>query len=299
MHVGAGLLHFGWLERLQLGLGGHEERLSLGPVGCTLCLPTAPVREMGVLGFRCRAIGHRRTPIAVHSRLLELRCRARPRHPSVIQPAEHPRPHDEYNQLVRRQPHNPRRQRLEPLVVPPLRLGHLGALLQPQLHEGTCRGTCPELRAYRLALLGLEVPLRGLHVVPRVGERCTEVEVRHGPVGPQGDGLAVGPGFSARVILTGVPCALSQQLIVRVARPLRGLARGTGRPLRDLAKLLPRHPTILALLPPPSQCLVKRPVQLPSARVRRAVHTAEVRRRQLFITAHVADGVLLSLVVHV
>eukprot|EP00964_Phaeocystis_antarctica_P126648 scaffold90306_cov63-Phaeocystis_antarctica.AAC.3 len=31
--------------------------------------------------------------------------------------------------IVRRRPHHPRRQRLEPLVVPPLRLGHLGAYL--------------------------------------------------------------------------------------------------------------------------------------------------------------------------
>ena len=48
------------------------------------------------------------------------------------------------------------------------------------MFEGPCRGLCPALRAHRKALLGLEVPLRGLHVVPRVVERCTEVVVRLG-----------------------------------------------------------------------------------------------------------------------
>eukprot|EP00964_Phaeocystis_antarctica_P135603 scaffold99951_cov63-Phaeocystis_antarctica.AAC.5 len=47
------------------------------------------------------------------------------------------------------------------------------------------------------------------------------------------------------------------------------------------------------------QLLVKHPVQLPGASVRRAVHAAEVRRRQLLIAAHVTDRMLLPLVVHV
>ena len=37
--------------------------------------------------------------------------------------------------------------------------------------EGACRGLCPALRSHRLALPGLEEPLRGLHDVPRAGER--------------------------------------------------------------------------------------------------------------------------------
>eukprot|EP00964_Phaeocystis_antarctica_P021068 scaffold11657_cov58-Phaeocystis_antarctica.AAC.3 len=210
-------------------------------------------------------------------------------------PAEHISAHAEHNRLVRRRPHNPHRQRLELLVVPPLWPGHLGALLHPQHVEGRCRGRCPVLRAHRIALLGLEEPLRGLRDVPRVGERCTEVVVRHGLVGPQGDGLTVGLGFSARVLLRTVPQALRQQLGVLVAR-LRGDA---GLPLRDLAIPLLPHPTILPLLPVLPHLLVKRPVQLPSARVSRAVLAALVRRRQLLIAAHVADGVLLPLVVHV
>ena len=44
---------------------------------------------------------------------------------------------------------------------------------------------------------------------------------------------------------------------------------------------------------------MKRSVQLPCARVRRAVDAADVRRRQPLIAALVADGVLLTLVVHV
>eukprot|EP00964_Phaeocystis_antarctica_P030545 scaffold17248_cov62-Phaeocystis_antarctica.AAC.2 len=89
--------------------------------------------------------------------------------------------------------------------------------------------------------------------------------------------------------------ALSQQLRVLVAR-LRG---APGSLLRELALPLLRHPTIRRVLPLFPQLLVKHPVQLPSARVRRAVLAAEVRRRQLLIAAHAADGVLLSLVVHV
>eukprot|EP00964_Phaeocystis_antarctica_P160596 scaffold132346_cov66-Phaeocystis_antarctica.AAC.1 len=70
----------------------------------------------------------RRSPLVVRSRLPELRCRARPRLPSATVPTQHHTPHMVGSWIVRRRPRNPRRQRLEPLVVPPLRLGHLGAL---------------------------------------------------------------------------------------------------------------------------------------------------------------------------
>eukprot|EP00964_Phaeocystis_antarctica_P018234 scaffold10094_cov53-Phaeocystis_antarctica.AAC.2 len=112
----------------------------------------------------------------------------------MADPTQHRSPHLVSLQVVRRRPHHPRRQRLEPLVVPPLRLGHLVAHILSQHVESRCRGLCPVLRAHRPALLGLEEPLRGLHLVPRVAERCTEVVVRVGLVGPQRDGLAVGPG---------------------------------------------------------------------------------------------------------
>eukprot|EP00964_Phaeocystis_antarctica_P152308 scaffold120130_cov54-Phaeocystis_antarctica.AAC.5 len=125
---------------------------------------------MGGLCFRPRSIAHRRRLIEVRSRLLELRCRARPPLPSATTSAQHESTHLDRYRFVRRRPHNPRRQRLEPLVVPPLRLGRVGALLRPQQVEGTCRGLNPLLRAHRKALLGLEVPLCGLHVVPRVDE---------------------------------------------------------------------------------------------------------------------------------
>eukprot|EP00964_Phaeocystis_antarctica_P028384 scaffold16007_cov65-Phaeocystis_antarctica.AAC.4 len=124
---------------------------------------------------------------------------------------------------------------------------------------------------------------------PLVAEHSTEVVVRRGLVGPQGDGLAVA------VLFRGIPCAISHKPNPLVAR-LRGEA---GRPLRGLAiPLLPR-PTILLSLPRLPQVLVERPVQLPSARVRRAVDTAEIRRRQLLVEAHIADRVLVPLVVHV
>eukprot|EP00964_Phaeocystis_antarctica_P056370 scaffold33258_cov62-Phaeocystis_antarctica.AAC.4 len=152
----------------------------------------------------------------MRSCLLELCCRARPHLPrcrsSTVHPgfpAQHHSPNFVGCHIVRRRPHNPCRQRLEPLVVPPIRLGHLGALFLYQRVQGTCRGPCPVLRAHRKALLGLEEPLRGLHVVPRVGEHCAEVVVRPRLVGPQGDGLAAGPGCSAPVLLRGVPRALS------------------------------------------------------------------------------------------
>eukprot|EP00964_Phaeocystis_antarctica_P056675 scaffold33453_cov53-Phaeocystis_antarctica.AAC.2 len=188
-------------------------------------------------------MAQRRSPLEVRSRLLELRCRARPRLPSAkCHPAQHRSPHEVGCMIVRRRPHNPRRQRLEPLVVPPLRLGHLGAHLLCQHVDGMCRGLCPVLRAHRIALLCLEVPLRRLHVVPRVDEHCTEVGVRRGRVGPQGDGLAVDLGCSAPITLRGVPSRLSYQLRVRVAR-LHGVA---GLPLRELALLLlPTPPSSL------------------------------------------------------
>eukprot|EP00964_Phaeocystis_antarctica_P099745 scaffold65545_cov56-Phaeocystis_antarctica.AAC.2 len=145
----------------------------------------------------------------------------------------------------------------------------------PQHVEGRCRDHCPVLRAHWKALLGLEVALCGLHVVPRAVERVAEVEVRAGLVGPQGDGLTVGLGCFAHVLLRGVPRALSQQLIALVAR----LRSGTGLPVRGLAIPLLPHPTVLPRLPLFPQLLVKRPVQLPSARVCRAVDAAEVRRR--------------------
>eukprot|EP00964_Phaeocystis_antarctica_P132893 scaffold97047_cov54-Phaeocystis_antarctica.AAC.1 len=263
--------------------------------------PTGPLLRFGTgppaweRGFHRRSVAQRRSPVVMRGRLLELCCGARPRLPSVAPPAQHIRPHAAGSLIVRRRPHNPRRQRLERLVVPPLRLGHLGAHLLPQHVEGLCRGLCPVLRAHGKPPLGLEVPLRGLRVVPRAVERCTEVVVRHGLVGLQGDGLAIGLGCSAPVLLRLAPVALSQQLVPFVAR-LRGDA---GRLLRGLAILPLHHPAILPLLPLLPQLLVKHPVQLPSARVRRAVDAAEVRRRQLLIAAHVADGVLLPVVVHV
>eukprot|EP00964_Phaeocystis_antarctica_P124471 scaffold88110_cov53-Phaeocystis_antarctica.AAC.3 len=242
------------------------------------CPPAAPGRVTGERGFHRRSRVQRRSPIEERGRLLELRRRARPHLPSTIAPPAHHRsPHLVGHPIVRRCPHNPRRQRLEPLVVPPLRLGHLGALPTRQHVEGRCRGLCPPLRAHRKALLGLEEPLRSLHVVPRVGEHCTEVEVRCGDVGPQGDGLAEGPGRSACVLLGKVPRALSQQLIVRVAR-LRGVP---GCQICDLAIPLLRHPTILRHLPMPLHLLVIHRVQLPSARVPRTVDAAPVRRRHL------------------
>eukprot|EP00964_Phaeocystis_antarctica_P080184 scaffold50058_cov60-Phaeocystis_antarctica.AAC.4 len=143
--------------------------------------------------------------------------------------------------------------------------------------------------------------------VPRVGKLVAEVEIRRGVVGPQGDGLAVGPGCSAAILPRGVPDTLSHQPQVLVAR-LRG---APGLTLRELAIPLPPRPTtLLPLLPLLPQLLVEHPVQLPRARVRRAVDVAEVRRRQLLIAAHITDGVLLiaahitdgvllSLVVHI
>eukprot|EP00964_Phaeocystis_antarctica_P001523 scaffold810_cov49-Phaeocystis_antarctica.AAC.1 len=209
-------------------------------------------------------------------------------------PAQHHSPYLVGLGIVRRRPHHPRRQRLELLVVPPLRLGHLQALILCQHAEGPCRGTCPAQRAHRVALLGLEKPHRGLHLVPRVGERCTEAEVRLGPVGPQRDGLADGPGCSACVLLRLVPCALSQQLRVLVAR-LRGVP---GVRLRGLALPLQHHTAILHQLPLPLHLLVIHRVPLPSSGVSWAVDAAPVRRRHLQLDANRANFVLLPVVVH-
>eukprot|EP00964_Phaeocystis_antarctica_P092405 scaffold59442_cov57-Phaeocystis_antarctica.AAC.3 len=202
------------------GAGRHTRRHIWYPkfaraVSYTNCLghSAASGREISELGFPCRSRAQRRSPLVVRGRLLELRCQARPRLPSLVTrpaPAQHQSPHAVGWRIVRRRQQNPRRQRLEPLVVPPLRLGHLAAPLPPQLVEGPCCGLCPELRALRMARLGLEVPLCGLHVVPRVVERCAKVVVRRGPVGPQGNGLAVGPGCSAPVLVGLVLHTLGQ-----------------------------------------------------------------------------------------
>eukprot|EP00964_Phaeocystis_antarctica_P125237 scaffold88861_cov60-Phaeocystis_antarctica.AAC.4 len=174
--------------------------------------------------------------------------------------------------------------------------GHLVALREHNRVEGPCCGLCPPLlRALRIAHRGLKETLRGLHVLPHIDEHCSEVIVRVGCLGPQGDGLAVGLACSAPVLLREVTRARTYQFIVHVAR----LLGDPGCPSRDLAKLLLHHPAILVLLPLLPQPLVEHPVHIPSARVRWAVHAAEVRRRQLLIAAHVADRVLLSAVVHV
>ena len=55
---------------------------------------------------------------------------------SVSHPAQHHSPHLVGCRIVRHRPHNPRGQRLELLVVPPLRLGQLGAHLPCQVGEG-------------------------------------------------------------------------------------------------------------------------------------------------------------------
>ena len=59
--------------------------------------PTAAlVRQPGELGFRHRSIAQRRRPIEERGRLLELRCRARPRLPSITtHPAQYSSPHVE------------------------------------------------------------------------------------------------------------------------------------------------------------------------------------------------------------
>eukprot|EP00964_Phaeocystis_antarctica_P159040 scaffold129960_cov71-Phaeocystis_antarctica.AAC.2 len=126
-------------------------------------------RQTGEPGFARRGIAQRPRPLVVRGRLLELYCRARPRLPSTfIIPAQHHSPHDTGWLIARRRPHNPRRQRLELPVVPPLRRDCLGARIHPQHVKGVCRGLCPVLRVHRIALPGLKVSLRELHQVPRV-----------------------------------------------------------------------------------------------------------------------------------
>eukprot|EP00964_Phaeocystis_antarctica_P105185 scaffold70237_cov57-Phaeocystis_antarctica.AAC.2 len=246
----------------------HHSLQGLCPAAAHVCAPGEP-------GFHGRSRVQRRNPIKVRGRLFELRCRARLRLPNItIQPAQHHSPHLVGCHIVRQRPHNPRRQRLELLVFPPLRLGHLDALRVPQHVEGICRCPCPALRAHQIALLGLEVPLCGLHVVPRVHEHATEAGVRAGLVGPQGDGLTICPGCSAPVVLGTVLHALSHQLRVRIAR-LRGEA---GLPLRSLASPLLQHPAIILQVPLRLHLLVIHRVQLPRARVPRALDAAPVRR---------------------
>eukprot|EP00964_Phaeocystis_antarctica_P086199 scaffold54565_cov51-Phaeocystis_antarctica.AAC.1 len=113
------------------------------------CLAAGKHRHTGEVGFPRRSIAQRRSPLVVRGRLHELRYRARPHLPRATQPEQHQSPHLVGCHIVRRRPHNPRRQRLELLVVPPLRLGHVGALRQPELVKGICRGPCPVLRAHR------------------------------------------------------------------------------------------------------------------------------------------------------
>eukprot|EP00964_Phaeocystis_antarctica_P095210 scaffold61741_cov63-Phaeocystis_antarctica.AAC.5 len=118
-----------------------------------VCLAAAPGHVTGELGFPHRSRTQRRSPLVVRGRLPELRRRARPRLRSAeTAPTQHQSSHLVGIDIVRRRPHNPRRQRLEPLVVPPLRLGHLVAHRLCQQAEGRCRGLCPELRAHRAAL---------------------------------------------------------------------------------------------------------------------------------------------------
>ena len=50
------------------------------------CLAAAPIRDSGELCFPRQGIAQRRSPLKVRGRLLELRCRARPRFPSTITP---------------------------------------------------------------------------------------------------------------------------------------------------------------------------------------------------------------------
>eukprot|EP00964_Phaeocystis_antarctica_P030181 scaffold17018_cov60-Phaeocystis_antarctica.AAC.4 len=258
-------------------------------------LATALVRVAGVRGFHRRSRGHRRSPLKVHSSLLELRCRARPLLPSAKHPAEHYGPHLSGWHMVRSQLDNPRRQRLEPLVIPPLRLCHFGARLLPQHVKAVCRGLCPLLRTLLIELAGLEEPLCGLHMVPRVAEHCTEIGECAGLVGPQGDGLAVDPCCSAPVLLSLVPQAVSHQFRVRASR-LCGLP---ARLFSDRAKPPQPKPTILRFLPMHLHLLVIHRVQLPSARVRGALEAAPVRRQQLVLDALAAHRVLLPRIVHV
>ena len=86
-----------------------------------VCLAAAPIRATGELGVPRRSRAQRRSPLVVRGRLLELRRRARPRLPSAAPPAQHESPCLVGLDIVRRRPHHLRRQRLELLLVPPLR----------------------------------------------------------------------------------------------------------------------------------------------------------------------------------
>eukprot|EP00964_Phaeocystis_antarctica_P049873 scaffold28881_cov71-Phaeocystis_antarctica.AAC.2 len=115
---------------------GNKERhrLDRNRTTCSLhcvCLAAARVGAEGELGFHRRCRAQRRSPLVVRGRLPELRCRARPHLPTTISPAQRVSPHGVGCRVVRSRPNDSRRQRLEPLVVPPLRLDHLGALLLP------------------------------------------------------------------------------------------------------------------------------------------------------------------------
>eukprot|EP00964_Phaeocystis_antarctica_P061249 scaffold36583_cov63-Phaeocystis_antarctica.AAC.5 len=129
-------------------------------------LGAAEGRVFGEVGFPRRSRVHRRSPFVVRGRLPELRRRARPHLPSATLPVQHHSPHLVGYQIFRHRSHNPRRQRLEPLVAPPLWLGHFGARLLRESVEGRRRGLRPAFRAHRVALLGLEEPLCGLRGVP-------------------------------------------------------------------------------------------------------------------------------------
>eukprot|EP00964_Phaeocystis_antarctica_P064122 scaffold38548_cov53-Phaeocystis_antarctica.AAC.6 len=92
--------------------------------------------------------------------------------------------------------------------------------------------------------------------------RGTAVRPQPGAPRHRGDGLTVGPGCPAQVLVRVVPDARSQQLFVLVARQ-RGQP---GSLLRDLAIPLLRHPAIFPPPPLPLLLLVIHYVQLHSAR---------------------------------
>ena len=162
----------------------------------------ASVGARGEHGFPRRSRVQRRRPIEVRGRLLELSCRARCRLPSATRlPAQHVSPHDVSAHIVRRNPHDLRRQRFEPLVVPPLRLGHLGALRKCQLVEGPCRGLCPAHRLHRIALRGLEEPLcGGFHFVKRPVQ-LPRLRVRRAVVAAEVRGRRGGGGLGLTLLL--------------------------------------------------------------------------------------------------
>eukprot|EP00964_Phaeocystis_antarctica_P057419 scaffold33979_cov60-Phaeocystis_antarctica.AAC.2 len=109
-------------------------------------------------------------------------------HPVHPQPASIPGRREDSCQWDR---HHGLREGLEPLVVPPLGLGHLGALRQAQLVEGGRYRVDPVLRALLEERRGLEEVRRRLHVAPRVAESYSEVVVGLGLARLEGDGLAV------------------------------------------------------------------------------------------------------------